>query len=304
MDLALVHRLASNQFVMDTTTALTKGINLLEAALLAAVPLADLGFPTLVLRDHDSGYIGQIRHRAGTTHAILAVLAPVPRQHIAYTPWLHLVDGLVITAGKRGALVVTAEIPEQAYAPFEILRQAGFIIYTRQSTYKRHPAKLAKIPAPSRVRLRPTTEMDQARLPTLYNNLVPPLVQQADPYGEIQHGHADIVIESIPENRLLGHLAITEGKSGLLVKPLLHPDVFDEAATILGHALHFWPKAEKLPLYFAIRAYQEWVGTPVAELGFEQIDRQVVFVKHTTVRPDPSIEHTRAGVENVLGSLI
>ncbi len=304
MDLALVHRLATSQFVMDTTMALTRGINPLEAALLAVVPLADLGLPTLVLREHENGYIGQIRHRAGTTHAFLALLAPTPRQKISYAPWLQLVDGLVVTAGRRGALIVTADISDTAYAAFEILRQTGFIVYTRQIIYKRPPAKIVKIAVPNRVQLRLINDKDTLRLRLLYNNLVPSLVQQADPNGETQHGPADIVIESTQENRLLGHLALTEGKSGLLVKPLLHPDVFDEAVAIVGHALHFWRKIERLPLYFCVRAYQEWLGTHLLDLGFEQSDRQIVLVKHTTVRPNQAVDHATLGVDTVLGSLI
>jgi len=90
MDLALVRRLATRQIPMDTTTALTQGVNPLEAALLTVVPLADLGFPTLVLRRDESGYIGQLRHRQSETHAHLVSLAPVPVSEQPYQPCCSL----------------------------------------------------------------------------------------------------------------------------------------------------------------------------------------------------------------------
>ncbi|NDJ86760.1 MAG: hypothetical protein GYB66_12810 [Chloroflexi bacterium] len=307
MDLALVRRVASAQVSMDTTTALTRGVNPLEAALLTVVPLADLGFPTLILRNDEAGYIGQIRHRSGETRAHLASLAPAPDPASAdQSPWLQLIDGLVKTAGRRGALMIVAEISETAYAVFELLRKTGFVVYTRQTIYQYQPGTLAARTLSGRVQLRPLTERDIPATQSLYASLVPQLVQQIDPIQAqvTRNGTVSLVVESINDRRLVGHLAVIEGKSGVLVKPLLHPDVFDEAGAIISAALPFWPKIERLPLYISVRAYQEWLGTHLLELGLAEIDRQVVFVKHTVARIDTTAERLPAGVETIMGSLV
>ena len=309
-DLALVRRLSANQFLMDTTTALTRGINPLESALLAVLPLADLGFPTLVLRTDDIGYIGQIRHRAGDVHASLACLAPAPPQHengISHLPWLQLIDGLVHIAGRRGALRVAAEINETAYSAFEILRKAGFVVYAHQTIFQRLPAKSPSLAAPKRVRLRTVTDADLPKLLTLHKHLISSLLQQADPTlkeDALRCNSTSLVVETIQDRRLLGHFAMIEGKSGLMVKPLLHPDIIDEAQLIIAAALKIWQKAERLPLYFCVRSYQEWLGTPLRSLDMLESERQVLLVKHTTVRLETEFEALRIEAEPSLGSLI
>lgn len=306
MDLALVRRLAGCQLSMDTTTALTRGVNPLESALLTVVPLADLGFPTLVLRDQDQGYIGQVRHRAGDTHAHLVSLAPAPVHMASQTPWLNLIDGLVATAGRRGALTLNAEIAETAFAAFEILRRTGFVVYVRQTLYQRKPAKVVEAVGPKRVRLRPVTSRDIPRLHLLYTSLVPRLVQQADmipQHGLSKSNGASLVVESVSDGRLLGYLAVAEGRTGIMLKPLLHPDIFDEAQPVMSKALTLWSKIERLPLYVCVRSYQEWIGTPLIALGLEEMERQVIFVKHTVARVEAAFERLPATVETALGTL-
>lgn len=291
---------------MDTTTALTKGINPLEAALLAVVPLADLGFPTLVLRDHEQGYIGQIRHRAGQSHAHLATLAPAPLNISTPTPWLQLIEGLVAIAGRRGALRVNAELSENAFEAFEVLRKAGFAVYVRQTLYRREAGKVGTATTTSRVELRPANAYDLSRLHLLYDSLVPRLVQQADPLRQTELGRGEsnsLVVESKSDGRLLGYLEMTEGRSGLMVKPLLHPDIFDEAEKVMSYAFSLWSKAEKLPLYVCVRSYQEWLGSPLLRLGLEEKERQVIFVKHTVRRVEAAFERKPATMETALGSL-
>lgn len=307
MDLALVRRLASCQLSMDTTVALTRGMNPLEAALLTVVPLADMGFPTLILREHEQGYIGQIRHRAGETHAHMASLAPVPDEALSYLPWMQLVNGMITTAGKRGAMTLTAEVPESAHAVFEILRKSGFSVYARQMIFQRPPAKVMAMPSPRRVVVRPIVASDLAQLNGLYANLVPGLVQHADPPQFYEVGRAStlsLVVEAHPEGRLLGYLPVIEGKSGLVVKPLLHPDVFDETEAVLGQALQHWHKAERLPLYVCVRSYQEWIASPLQRLGLSLLEQQLLFVKYTVARVEKSTERLPIAVETLLGSLV
>jgi len=301
MDLTLVSRLAGDQLIMDTTTALTKDVRPLEAALLTIVPLADLGLPTLVLREQENGYIGQLKHRLGDTHAHLAILAPAPPSDADPRPWVQLVEGLLQVATQRGATTVIAELPETASAAFKILRQVGFVVYARQTIYHYQPTqKLTPLPL-VRLRLRPVVVTDLPYLHLLYAKLLPSLIQQACPYAKptARNHDSSLVVESIVDGRLLGHLSVSEGRSGLLVRPLLHPDVYDEATAIFQQAIAFWPKVERLPLYVCIRSYQEWLDLPLREAGMHPLDRQILFVKHLAVRAKPSFERITAELATV-----
>jgi hypothetical protein len=240
----------------------------------------------------------------------LACLAPAPPQQengISHLPWLQLIDGLVNIAGRRGALRIAAEINETAYSAFEILRKAGFVVYAHQTIFQRLPAKPPSLAAPKRVRLRTVMDSDLPKLLTLHKHLISSLLQQADPTFKedaLSCNSSSLVVETIQDQRLLGHFAVIEGKSGLMVKPLLHPDIIDEAKLIVAAALKMWQKAERLPLYFCVRSYQEWLGTPLRSLEMLESERQVLLVKHTTVRLETELEALRIEGEPSLGSLV
>lgn len=301
MDLTLVTRLAGDQLMMDTATALTKGTHPLEAALLTIVPLADLGLPTLVLRDQEHGYIGQLKHRTGDTHAHLVMLAPSPVNEVEPWPWVQLVEGLLQVAVQRGATTTIAELPETASAAFKILRQAGFVVYARQTIYHYQPSNAMSQEPLVRVQIRPVQSADLPHLQLLYAKLVPSLIQQACPLSKpnIRNHDSSLVVQSVEDGRLLGHLGVVEGRSGLLMRPLLHPDIYEEASGIFQQALALWPKAERLPLYACIRSYQEWLGIPLEDAGMHHLDRQVLFVKHMAVRVKPVFERATSELATV-----
>ena len=307
MNLALLSRLSASQLYMDTTTALTKGVHPLESALLTVVPLADLGFPTLILRENEHGYIGQMRHRYGDLHAHLALLAPIPEADKDLMPWVRLVSGLIEASVERGALTMVAELPEEEAAAVQLLRQLGFVIYARQSIYRYQKTSLTLAKSLSgRVRLRRVQLEDEAHLRLLYAKLVPSLIQQAYPASRpsVRANDHSLVVETTEDNRIVGHFNIAEGRSGLLVTPLLHPDIYDDVGTLVLEALQHWPKHERLPLYVSIRSYQEWLATPLADAGMQLMDRQLLFVKQMAKRVKTNFESVLNRAENNLGKWV
>jgi hypothetical protein len=61
--------------------------------------------------------------------------------------------------------------------------------------------------------------------------------------------------------------------------PLLHPDVFSEAAAIIAAAVSRVERC-KLPIYVRVRRYQDWLDDALLRLGFDLRARQAVMVKH------------------------
>ncbi len=294
IDLPLMRRLTPSGVSFDSASCLTRGVHTIEGAVWGSVPLADLGTPTFVLRDGDQSFIAQFRHKAGDQHAHIVFIAPDLDRCEGETAWLHLLDAMVAAAGRRGALTLNAEVDENS-AAFLVLRQTGFAVYARQEIWRREPQPLALVTA---ITLRPETEQDAFGIHGLYASAVPRLVLQAD---SPDTGRGGLVYEH--HDRVLAYLSVQEGKCGAYIQSVIHPDAYDEAPAIIGAALNRVKAAERLPVYFCIKRYQDWLRASVSALGFEAWASQAVMVKHTACRIEQAAfkpAHALEGVVHVL----
>jgi hypothetical protein len=294
IDLPLVRRLTPHGISFDSGTSLTRGIHTIEGAVWGSVPLADLGTPTFVLRNGDQSYVAQFRHKAGEQHAHIVFIAPDLEKCDGERAWLHLLDAMVAAAGRRGAVTLNAEVAETT-ASFLVLRQSGFGVYARQEIWKREPALVAPVAGNL---LRSETEHDAFGINGLHANVVPRLVLQAD---APETGRGGFIYER--DGRILAYLAIQEGKYGAYIQSVVHPDAYDQAQLIIGAALNRIPRAERLPVYFCMRRYQDWLRGSLSLLGFEGWASQAVMVKHTAYRIEQAVfkpAHALEGVAHVL----
>jgi hypothetical protein len=291
IDLPLVRRLTQHGVCLDSATYLTRGVNAIEQAVWGAVPLADLGRPTFVLRNGNVEAVAQFRHKAGDQHAHVVFIAPDLSRSEDETAWLNLLDAMVIAAGRRGAVTLNAEIAETTDA-FCILRQAGFSVYARQEIWKREPG--TTIAGDERL-LRPETDADAFAIHALFATVVPRLVLQADTMPEI--GHGGLVYER--DKRVMAYLLVQEGKCGVYIQSFIHPDCYDEVPAILGSALARISRVERLPVYFCLRRYQDWLRGTLDALGFSAWASQAVMVKHTAWRVEHPAFKTAYTLEKV-----
>ncbi len=278
-DVPFVRRLATQGISLDAVTALTRGVNPINEAFLAALPVGDLGMPTYVLRENDTGLIGLLRHREGSPQAYIAYIAPDLDRGADPILWLEMVEGLVQAAGARGAHILNVEV-DPGSLTFMALRDAGFAIFARQEVWRRQPVALpvGKPPAPM---LRACTDADQVSVTTLYVNTVPHLVQQAIPPPEAgEHG----LVHLNEAGHAAGHFSVYEGQRGLLLRPLLHPEAYEHAADLLDDALVHLPQVERIPAYCAVHRYQEWLREALSAADFTPWAHQVVMGKYTLRR--------------------
>jgi hypothetical protein len=272
-DLPLVHRLTSAGLSFDSATTLTRGIHTVEGAVWGVLPLADLGMPTLVLRDGDYGYVAQFRHKASEQHAHVVFIAPNLGHSRDEMAWLRLLEAMMVTAGRRGAVTLNAEIDEDSDA-FVILREAGFSTYSRQDFWK---SEAGSIPVALPGLWRPSTDLDAFGINSLYVYAVPRMVRQAEEPPDPRHG---LVYERA--GQIAGYLTIQEGKYGLFAQALFSAEIdSDEVDGILAAALATMPRADKLPVYFCVRRDQCWLNGALEALGFEPCASQAVMVRHT-----------------------
>jgi hypothetical protein len=159
------------------------------------------------------------------------------------------------------------------------MRQAGFAIYARQRIWrleKRHLAELANPPGDSG--WRPAVDRDLIGVRSLYNNLIPGLVQQVEPFpSDRLHGFVFCQKED-----LLAYVEVRYGHRGIWVQPFIHPDA-EDVGVYLGEMLQTLPSRQNRPVYLCVRSYQFWLETSIESLGAEPSPRQAIMVKHLAV---------------------
>ena len=287
LDLGLVRRLIAQRLPLDMAYTLARGLPGMEGVLLSSVPLADLGAPTVLIRNGEGGLVGQLRQRPGRGVAHVTFLAPEPQAaHLYY--WVQIIEALVVEAGKRGAMLVSAEVPED-HAVFVAFRQTGFAVYSRQTILRREPGRAAGDPA----LLRPETEEDAIAISTLHANTVPRLLQQAEPLPEPDH--SGLIYEK--DGHIAGYLLVIEGKNGVVIKPYFHPEVYDQTAAVILAALSHIPRAAEVPVYLYARAYQDWLRGVLERVAFKPWTEHALMVKHTMHRVERLEPVTVQGLE-------
>jgi hypothetical protein len=193
-----------------------------------------------------------------------------------------LLEALIRAAGEQGARNVIAEVEEDAPA-FESLRRAGFAIYARQRIWSIAPNGTA--PADTAASTpgadgdapplwRRETSQDELPVSSLYLNLVPPLVQQAEPPPR-RTGRGWVHWERA---ELLGYLNLDRGPLGVWVQPYFHPAA-EGVQDLLARFFDDYVDRRGRPLYLCIRSYQSWAGTALEHLGFQPVCDQAVMVK-------------------------
>jgi hypothetical protein len=274
VDLPLVSRLLETSVTLDTDLAYTGSLDLGSAAFISQFFLPQRHQYTMLTRAVDQQVIGQFRLRYNTQQAHMVYIAPGMEHGDDNSAWLHMLDALTAEAGRRGAHVLTAEVDEHL-ALFETMRVAGFSIYARQEIWQRAPSELPRLPV-DEVDLTAEIDADAHGIQMLYCNIVPRLVQQVAAPPSRSDG---LVYRK--NDRVEGYIAVTEGRGGIYLMPYLHPDVFNEAAAILMAAIrHAERSCADVPVYVAVRRYQDWLEDALVDLGFEPSTRQAVMVRH------------------------
>jgi len=275
-DIPLVRRLAGHGVALDSRAALTETHRPLRDAMLAYL-IAGRGAPTFVLRlrqpDVALHAFGQLRMCPGRHQAQLVTQAVLPGGHEPLV-WPRMLDALTAEAGRCGAHAVLAEINDTGPA-FEALRQADFVVYTRQEIWRLE----SPVGKPAEEWLRPERPDDRWHVRQLIANTVPRLIQEveaADPTGP--------GLVWVGKAGLLAYAHIHRGPRGYWMQLYLHPQAEDAARSLIEQTIARFPPTTGTAFYCCVRRHQEWLTRPLIELGFEPLGCQAAMVRHTTVR--------------------
>ncbi|MBE0696998.1 MAG: hypothetical protein IH586_08740, partial [Anaerolineaceae bacterium] len=185
-------------------------------------------------------------------------------------------------AGAWGAFHLLAEIEENSCA-LEGMRRSGFSVYAWQRIWKYSPTgenAAANRPANGSSKngqpgWKPAASIDEISIRNLYQSLVPPLVQSAEP----------LTSRKLPgwvyrqDDEILAYIEGIYGPHGIYLQPLIHPAV-ENVSQVLASLLERQPALLGRPIYLAIRSYQAWLETVVRDLEWQIGPRQALLVKH------------------------
>ncbi len=271
VDLPVLRRLTENALILDTELGCTRDTLGVHGALIGG-GMWSRDHYTLIGRVNKQMVAGQIRIKPEDHVAQIVFIAPPHDEGDSNTGLLHMLDAMIIEAGRRGAHMLTAEIDELS-PMFTTFRSCGFAVYARQELWR------GVLPFPAHIEpatLTRETIDDSFDIQLLYSNIVPRLVQ---PFTVPSRESEGLVYRE--EGRVRGYIAFSEGKNGVYVTPYLHPDIpYQQAASILAGAILKAERAERAPITVCVRRYQDWLETALHEIGFSVIGQGAVMVKH------------------------
>lgn len=256
---------------LDSALLLTRGQLVLPGALLSYI-VPSAGVFTCVVEGQDatpSSIIGQFIQAPAASCAHLTFL--VPEAAIATPLALELLDFMAVQAGQRGALRLLADVDELSEA-FEVMRRSGYAIFSRQRVWQL---------ADGQEKVRETAlwrnahSRDAAAIRSLYNNVVPGLVQQVEPFdaqkprGLLYDGSGEVQ----------AYVELHYGRRGIWAQPFVHPDA-EHVTESFVDLFHNIPNRHSRPVYICVRSYQSWLEPAIQESGAEAGPRQAVMVKY------------------------
>jgi len=270
-DLPALYRFRGQSIFLDSALVLTRGPLLVPGAIFSSLA-PNMGIYTCVLNGKEirlSPVIGQLIHLSGSQFAHLTFLTPNVALDSPSIP--ALLDYMVLLSGGRGAMRLLADVDERTQA-FEALRKGGFAIFGRQRIWQL-TGKLP--PGPPSRQWRTATSRDTIAIRSLYNNLVPGLVQQVEPFSS-QRPQGAVYYQG---GDLLAFVELKYGRRGIWVQPFVHPDAEDVPVHFID-LMNKIPNRNSRPVYICVRSYQSWLEPAIEELGAEVGPRQAVMVKH------------------------
>ena len=273
-DLHHLYRLRSNAVGLDSTRTLTRGNPLGAVGLMAYINPARHIYASIADGDGVS-LLGGIIHTRGESFARLLYLAPSSQLDHPDLP--ALIDHLSAEAGSWGAFHILAEVNESSNA-FDGLRKAGFSVYAWQRMWNiSQVAEATSRLVPSEVEASDWMRVDSihwAAIQSLYQQIVPPLLHPVEPISPRTVGW--MVGSSVK-----CYVNVTQGVYGIVLAPLIHPEVVDVSAKIAS-LVNQLPNRRNRPVYLCVRSYQAWLEPALEDLGARAGERQAVMVKHLT----------------------
>lgn len=274
-DLLALYRYRDQGAFFDSSLVLTRGPFLVPAGAIFSFFAPATGIYTYLCSDNGNPgqpLIGQLRHMSSSSYARLSYLAP--EAELDSDALQVLLEHMFVQVGNRGAFYFLAEVEEGSLV-FESLRQASFAIYARQRIWELEGEPSGEaVPTPWRM----STSQDMLGIRTLYDDLVPGLVQQVEP-PPVEQSPGIIYRQG---DDVLAYIETKFGSRGIWMQPFIHPDVKEVSGRLVDFLQSIQNRRDR-PIYISIRSYQSWLENAVKDLAAKPSSYQAVMVKHLAI---------------------
>ncbi len=271
-DLLTLYRFRHRVLCTDSAQVLTRGSPLGPLAMLTHLdPTRGIFTGVCPARDGAAPLIGQMTYTPGVRPARISFLMPFDDLDHPALP--DLLDALAETAGSWGAVNLLAEVEEDNPA-LDPIRHAGFGVYGWQSIWQFQPNGDGR----AAEAWQPAAGADEVAVRSLYQLLVPPLVQSAEPFP----GHSAQRLVYRQEGDILAYADAAYGPQGIYLQPVVHPAVEDPYGLLAGLVAR-QPSLPQRPIYVAARSYQAWLEPALKRLNGSVSPRRALLVRHLAV---------------------
>jgi hypothetical protein len=295
-DLALVHRLGERGTMLQTQAALTTIPHPVRRAL--AHMLVGGPYMTYVWKSDqgNAAAFAQLCWREGDASAYIIGIGVTPSTKVSdqidahyEESWLKLLDELIKEAGRLKVHNVVAEANEDG-PELDILRKAGFVVYTRQDIWIADEVAEGK----RSISLQPSRSVDDWDINILYSNSIPGLLHSIEPSPPLSFGQNWVLREKHGE--LAAYVHMTTGTVANWMQLFIHPNANSKPKEIIKAALDIVSPTPELPIYCCVRRYQSWLLGALENAGFRSWGCQAVLVKQI-VQP---VKHRTPALQDVL----
>lgn len=255
-------------------------------ALLARLNPALGSYTAIYTASGEIPLIGQMQYTAGERSARIRFL--MPEDGLTQSGLAPLLEQLCIQAGSWGAFHLLGEAEENSCA-MDGMRRSGFSVYAWQRIWKFQPVSPNGKP-PSNL-WSPATSIDDFAIRSLYQSIVPPLVQSAEPLST-QRLMGCVYRQ---EGEILAYVEGIHGPEGIYLQPLIHPAV-ENVSQVLASLLAYQHNPLGRPIYLAVRSYQAWLETVVRDLECQVGPRQALMVRHLVLQQRALVQSARHSV--------
>jgi len=298
-DLLLIRRLQTAGLQLDLKGTVLSPITPLNAALKGVLlPGHGNRVATVVVDNHTGEHylhgFAQARDRRGRPEQDITFVAPLlsSGNGVIWT-WQRLLSKICSRGNARGIQRIFVQIAEDHTAEIGVFRQAGFSVYAKDHVYCRSEVRdLPLVQTPLQWRaMRPPDLWGLHKLKSL---VTPAIVQHAEgmaTYGSDSEAlnvwaatqATDFVLEA-DDQEIIGHVRLHKGRQGYWLRMILHPNVCDQADSLIQHALSVLGLSDsRLPIYCDVREYEGYAARSLERNGFKEVVTRVLMVKSMTV---------------------
>lgn len=274
-DLGLVRRLGERGVVFQTQDALTTVPHPVRDAL---AKMLVGGGSTYVWRSKEPGAAAfvQLNVAEGKANAHLACIGLEVHDPSSDATeediWLPLLEQLAEVAGSKGVHNLIAEADEDSHV-MPLLRQAGFVVYTRQDIWINDQG-VDDEPGEELIERQSVDDWD---ISVLYSSIVPGMIQSVEPGPPLQTGRNWVLRE---EGELAAYVHVHSGDVADWMRLFIHPNARTTPRSIIAATLRAQSPKPDHPLYCCVRRYQSWLLSALEKSGFRPWGSQAVMVKH------------------------